>query len=321
MAPKIDLCKYLTMKNDDTGALSFMEEDYHENFGFQWTRFNKLQLDSYNGSSESKDRLLHQSEMVEDDFKDKVVLEIGAGNGRFTEVLLQFGAKVIAVDYSSAINANYNNHIESVNKGDLICMRADLFNMPIKKNVFDIVICYGVIQHTGDNKRCLNILASFVGPSGFLLADIYSNSLKHFNPWIYLIRPVFSRIKGSASSKMQIVVKFVDLFFPIQLKILKFLHNKAGLFRYIKYLVNRSPNSVDGINLFLDKKISLKDAKDWSICDTYDAWMPKHDDPVSFKQWKRLLSELDETSDLSVVISKQCGQGNCAVLEMKKSNT
>ena len=320
MASKINLREYLTILPDETEVLSFTEKDYHENFGFQWTRFNKLQLDSYNGSSESKDRLLYQSEMVEDDFKDKVVLEIGAGNGRFTEVLLQFGAKVIAVDYSSAISANFNNHVESVKKGDLICMRADLFNLPIKKNAFDIVICYGVIQHTGDNKRCLNTLASYVGPSGCLLVDIYSNSLKHFNPWIYAIRPVFSRIKGSTSSKMQIVVKFVDLVFPIQLKILKFLHNKAGVFRHIKYLVNRSPNSVYGINLFLNKKISLKDAKDWSICDTYDAWMPKHDDPLSFKKWKKLLSELEEKSDLSVKISKQCGQGNCAVLKMRKSN-
>ena len=320
MASKINLREYLTILPDETEVLSFTEKDYHENFGFQWTKFSRLQLDSYNGSSESKDRLLHQSEMVEDDFKDKVVLEIGAGNGRFTEVLLQFGAKVIAVDYSSAISANFNNHIESVKKGDLICMKADLFNLPIKKNAFDIVICYGVIQHTGDNKRCLNTLASYVGSSGCLLVDIYSNSLKHFNPWIYFIRPVFSRIKGSTSSKMQIVVRFVDLVFPIQLKILKFLHNKAGVFRHIKYLVNRSPNSVYGINLFLNKKISLKDAKDWSICDTYDAWMPKHDDPVSFKKWKKLLSEIEENFELSVKISKQCGQGNCAVLKMRKSN-
>ena len=152
---KINLEEYLTIEPSNKEVLSVLEEEYHENWGFQWTQFNKLQLDSYNGSSETKDRLLNQSELVKENFKDKVVLEIGAGNGRFTEVLLEFGAKVIAVDYSSAIYANFDNHIESVKKGDLLCLRADVFNLPIKKSVFDIVIAYGVIQHTGDNKRCL----------------------------------------------------------------------------------------------------------------------------------------------------------------------
>ena len=174
-----------------------------------------------------------------------------------------------------------------------------------------------MIQHTGDNKRCLNTLASFVGPSGFLLADIYSNSLKHFNPWIYLIRPIFSRIKGSASSKMQIVVRFVDLVFPIQLKILKFLHNKGGIFRYLKYIVNRSPNSVYGINLYLDNKISIENAKNWSICDTYDAWSPKHDNPISLKKWTKLLQKLANKSDFTIHNIKECGQGNCATLQKK----
>ena len=288
--------------------------DYHENFGFQWNRFNKLQLDSYNGSTESRDRLLFQSELNPIDFKGKLVLELGAGNGRFTEVLLGMGARVIAVDFSSAIFANHQNHLEYVKNGSLMCVQGDIFKLPIKKSCFDIVICYGVIQHTGDNIGCMKAISEYLGPKSKLLIDIYSNSLKHFNPWIYLIRPFFSMLNNN-NIKLKIVERFVNFFFPIQLFILRFLHNKRGLFTLIRLFFYRSPNSVYGINLYLQGKISLQNAKEWSICDTFDAWMPHHDHPVSMKKWKKLLNEISQSFNLDIISIKECGQGNCAVLE------
>ena len=295
-------------------VLSLIQESYHENFGYQWNKFNRLQLDSFNGSSESKRRLIEQSELSEGDFKDKTILEIGAGNGRFTEILLGYGAKVIAVDFSSAIYVNHQNNLDSVKAKNLLCIRGDVFDLPIEKAAFDYVICYGVIQHTGDNQKCLDILAGYVNTSGSLLVDIYSNSLKDYNPWIYLIRPFFSRIK-SDERKMEIISKFVSFIFPFQIKVLTFLHNRAGPFKYLRYFFNRSPNSVYGINLFLDGKISLENAKNWSICDTNDAWTPKHDDPVSFKKWNQLIFSLSDKYRFSVNSIKKCGQGNCATLK------
>ena len=311
---EVNLNSLLTTENHNDGVLSYVVETYHENFGYQWNKFNKLQLDSFNGSSESKDRLLEQSELLPEDFNNKTILEVGAGNGRFTEILLSFGAKVLAVDYSTAIYANYDNNLESVRSNKLVCIRGDVFDLPIKQESFDYVICYGVIQHTGDNEKCLNTLAKYVHKSGSLLVDIYSNSLKDFNPWIYMIRPFFSKI-NSDEKRMRIVSKFVDLVFPIQLKILSLLHNKSGLLKFIRYFVNRSPNSVYGINLYLDGKISIEHAREWSICDTNDAWTPKHDDPVSFKNWKRLINNLALRYSFHIKTIKKCGQGNCATLK------
>ena len=312
-----DLLKLLTVETTGEKVLSFIEDEYHDNFGFQWNKFSKLQLDSYNGSSESRDRLHNQSELIDQDFRNKLILEIGAGNGRFTEILLSYGARVIAVDYSEAINTNFSNHHEDVKKGNLQCIRADLFNLPIKRNSFDIVLCYGVIQHTGNNRLSLETLSSFVGPQGILLVDIYSNSLRHFNPWTYAIRPLFSFVKDD-NLKIKIVENFVNLVFPIQLFLLKFLHGKKGIFKVFRYILNRSPNSVYGINLFLEGKISLEDAKSWSVCDTFDAWMPKHDQPVSFRKWNNMIELQSKLSDFSIRVIKECGQGNCAVLKSRK---
>ena len=50
----------------------FLNDEYHENFGIQWNRFNKLQLDSFNGSNESCDRILVQSELEKSFLKIKL---------------------------------------------------------------------------------------------------------------------------------------------------------------------------------------------------------------------------------------------------------
>ena len=52
---------YLTLEFPDDGVLTLLDDEYHDNFGYQWNRFNKLQLDSHNGSDESEGRLLNQS--------------------------------------------------------------------------------------------------------------------------------------------------------------------------------------------------------------------------------------------------------------------
>ena len=295
---------------DPKSVLSLIEDDYHENFGIQWNRFSKLQLDSFNGSSESKDRLDNQSKLDPAYFKDKNVLELGAGNGRFTEILLNYGANVVAVDFSSAIYANFSNHHAYVINRKLFCIRGDLFNLPLIQSSFDIVVCYGVIQHTGNNLLALTTLSRYVIPDGKLLVDIYSHSFKHLNPWIYLIRPFFALIKNE-SLKLNIVERFVRFIFPLQLFLLSSLHNQKGLLRFLRYFINRSPNSVYGINLYLDNKISKENAINWSICDTYDAWSPKHDHPVSLKRWKNLLSKL---TDFKISHVSDCGQGWCATL-------
>ncbi len=295
------------------GVIRHTSDSYHENFGFQWNKFDKLQLDSFNGSTESEDRFFEQNLLKPMDLKGKLVLEVGAGCGRFTEILLKHQAIVVAVDYSTAIDANYKNHHAHVAQGNLMCIQADVFDMPIHDSAFDIVICYGVIQHTGRNKACLHKLSSFLNPNGLLLVDIYSNSLKHYNPWVYLIRPFFSRVKNY-QSQMNFVEKFVNFIFPAQLKILSLLHNKKGILKYMRYIVNRSPNSVYGINLFLDGKISIDHAKQWSIMDTFDGWMPHHDDPVSKVEWAGLLEELSLSKSLIVDLNNICGQGYCAQL-------
>src|SRR5437762_8433499 len=82
-------------------------ENYADNFGFQWNRFRKTQLDSHTGLPISRDRLFFSTEWPAEELRGKRVMDAGCGAGRFAEVSLSTGARVVAVDYSSAVDACY----------------------------------------------------------------------------------------------------------------------------------------------------------------------------------------------------------------------
>lgn len=291
----------------------FTEAGLHSNFGLQWQVFSTTQLDSVNGSSESENRLLHQSQLTQSDFSNKVILEIGCGNGRFTELLLRYGAKVVAVDYSEAVLANLKNNKSYFESGKLLLLQADLFELPLVKEAFDIVIVYGVIQHTGNNFRALSASASYVKVGGRLLVDVYSTSLKHFNPLIYCMRSIVRLLRLTDGQLLRFVKGYVSVVFGPQYLLLRLLHNKGGILKWLRYAVNRSPSSVYGINLLLDGVISKEVARDWCVLDTFDAWGPKFDHPLSNGAWRKLLQRLESRGLITEAVIES-GQGNVAKL-------
>jgi SAM-dependent methyltransferase len=247
------------------------------------------------------------------DFKNKLILEVGSGNGRFTELFLKYGAKVIAIDYSTAIDANLKNHMKYFQEGVFLPLQADLFEIPLARASFDMVFCYGVIHHTGDNLRALKSIAKYVKKDGKLFVDIYAVSLIHYNPFIYLMRFILQIFKISDLARLEFVKSFIKFIFPIQVYVLTYLYKKRGILKYIRYIINRSPNSVYGINLWLDGKITKKCAYDWCIMDTFDSCAPKHDHPVTIRQWNDLL---DSIVDMGFLIENvgSSGQGYTAIM-------
>lgn len=87
------------------GVLDFISStgrDYCDNFGKQWNRFREVQLDSLTTKSESRDRFFAETGWTPAKIKGKLLLDAGCGAGRFAEVALEAGARVVAVDISEA---------------------------------------------------------------------------------------------------------------------------------------------------------------------------------------------------------------------------
>jgi len=145
--------------------------NYATSFGLQWNKFSKTQLDSYTGTTISKDRLKRLCGGDLSIFNGKKVLEIGCGAGRFTEIMLEAGATVFAVDISSAVEANYQN---CKNYPNYVVCQASVYELPFKYDDFDIVVCIGVIQHTPEPEKTIKTLCKYVKPAGNLIIDHYT---------------------------------------------------------------------------------------------------------------------------------------------------
>ena len=136
------------------------EINYTNSFGLQWNRFVGTQLDSAQGTNRSRDRFMSETQWTENDLSGKFVLDAGCGAGRFSEIALSLGAKLIGVDFSSSTNAAASN----LNSGEKLIIQSDLSALPLKDQSMDFIYCIGVLQHTSAPEtivkelfRCLKI--------------------------------------------------------------------------------------------------------------------------------------------------------------------
>src|SRR5262252_9532171 len=109
------------------GVPRFTVERYAASFGYQWNRFSRTQLDSANGTTESRDTFLEKTGFRLEELRGKRVLEIGCGMGRFLEVVAGAGAEVVGIDISTAVNAA---HANVGRRPNVDILQADVFSLP-----------------------------------------------------------------------------------------------------------------------------------------------------------------------------------------------
>lgn len=163
------------------GIPRFVEaENYSEDFGTQWNMFSKTQLDSFTGFDNSEARLARCLQGNLASLRNTKVLEAGSGAGRFTEILLKYGAVVHSFDYSNAVEANAKNngHHER-----LVLAQADIRKMPFPKADYDYVVCLGVLQHTPNPEESIRYLWKMVRPGGTLVVDHYLWNWRNILPY------------------------------------------------------------------------------------------------------------------------------------------
>jgi len=231
---------------------------YAAAFGEQWKRYRQTQLDSYTGLTVTETRLRRcLGEDVWHSLQGKLVLEVGCGAGRFTELLLKQGARVVSVDLSEAVTANKDNCPLSE---DHCIIQADVRQLPLAERQFDIVLCLGVVQHTPSPEETLENLALQVRQGGRLVIDHYVRNLSHYTkPAALLLRPMCKRLPAVVRGRA--VEALVHLWFPAHLFVgrkypwaHKFLSRLSPLICYVA----SCPELADDLQ------------KEWALLDTHD---------------------------------------------------
>ena len=140
----------------------YTKYDTQDLFGKLWIeRFNQKKLNSL---PVLKD-LLKRSGFNLEFFKNKKILDIGCGSGRFTLAFAKLGAKLsVGVDLG-AEGLKLGKFLAKKNKiHNVKFYTANVLKLPFKDNSFDFVFCKGVLHHTGNTYKGLSELKRVMKP-------------------------------------------------------------------------------------------------------------------------------------------------------------
>lgn len=245
------------------GIPRFVSDDqqYCENFGWQWEKFRRTQIDAFNGLKESELRFNAETGWEPKEMKGELTLDAGCGAGRFSAIAAQYGAKVVAVDLSSAVDACAANMQEL--GLDVEIVQASLYKLPFRPGTFDRIFSLGVVQHTPDPKLTIRTLPVFLKPGGRLALWIYEKRWTRFLMSRNLIRYVTKKLPRRANYGFSVAA--VTVLFPVTAA----LSLIPGLRKAVP-LVPISSRHYWG-------KMSLKQQWEWTLLDTFDSYSAAHE--------------------------------------------
>lgn len=153
------------------GIPRFVGSDkYVGSFSYEWNRWNKVQLDMANGRRESEDTFAQKTGFTPEELKGKLVLDVGCGAGRFLDVASRWGARVVGVDLSFAVEASHQN----VGSRDTVAViQADVFHLPFRPETFDAIFSIGVLHHSRDTREAFLQLPKLLKNGGDLSVWLY----------------------------------------------------------------------------------------------------------------------------------------------------
>lgn len=139
-----------------------------ELFGEEWNIYHGT--DGYFGSKDLFFDFVRGLSPV--DFKDKIVLDAGCGSGRFDKVISSLGPKyVIAMDFSDSVEASFNNTKDLEN---VLVVQGSILEPPFSKEIFDLIVTIGVVDHMPDTKKALEVLKGLMHKEGKLSFWVYA---------------------------------------------------------------------------------------------------------------------------------------------------
>ncbi len=251
-------------------------DTYASSFGYQWNKFSRTQLDAKQKQI-SKIRFYATAKWPEN-LQGQLVLEAGCGAGRFSGVALDTGAEVYSFDLSNAVDACMANteSIEQKNRHHIF--QADIYKVPLGRDMFDKIFCFGVLQHCPDVRKAYLSLIPFLKPGGELVVDCYlSQPLKDMFNLKYLLRPVFKWWRLSWLFKLCSVATSMEY----DLK--AFLVKVPLIGRHIANLV-----PIGALNYEPEYYFSVSEIKEIKALSMFDMLSPKYDQPQKisdFRSW------------------------------------
>jgi ubiquinone/menaquinone biosynthesis C-methylase UbiE/uncharacterized protein YbaR (Trm112 family) len=251
------------------------QANYADSFGMQWNRFRQTQLDSFSGQAISARRFWKATGWSPNDLRGQWVLDVGCGAGRFAEVALEAGANVVALDYSSAVDACFGN-LRS--HPSLHVVQGDIYALPFDAARFKFVYSLGVLQHTPDVAAAFAALPPMVSAGGRLCVDYYQKSWKSLLHLKYWLRPVTTRMPSPVL--FAVLERLVPVLLPV-----------SRLLGSVPFIGSALIRTVPIVNYYETLPLSARQQHEWSLLDTFDWFSPRYDHPQTAATVRRWMEQ------------------------------
>ncbi len=102
------------------------------------------------------------------------LLDAGCGSGKYSLPLKMRGFDVVAVDVSSGALKRANANIKA-RKEDIDFLAADICELPFSDGSFDVIWCYGVLQHLllKERESAIREFRRLLGKGGLLFIEVF----------------------------------------------------------------------------------------------------------------------------------------------------
>jgi ubiquinone/menaquinone biosynthesis C-methylase UbiE/uncharacterized protein YbaR (Trm112 family) len=234
-------------------------EDYVGNFGFEWTTHAQTQLDGKD-SHTSERQFREEMRVNPEELRGKMVLDAGCGMGRYAEVASRFGARVIGMDLSRAVESAHKNIGDREN---VQIMQANLLKLPFPDQTFDFIYSIGVLHHTPNCEATFRGLVRLLKPGGKIVIWLYQG----YNRTSYRMSDLYRKVTTKMSNKLLHKLCYVSV--PLY---------------YVEVVLNKLYLRPVAAVLRIMIPISHHPDANWRVLDTFDWYSPKYQSKHTYEE-------------------------------------
>ena len=145
--------------------------------------------------------------------------------------------------------------------------------MPHMKMKFDLVFCRGMLQHTPEPARAIELIHQWVAPGGVVAFDIYAPGRFGKLGAKYLLRPVIQRL-FTFDSLSRFLERYAEQVLRIRWALKPFLPRRSK--RLLDYVL--PVYDYRGFHPLSEEQLI-----EWGKLDTLDAMFARYDNPMKYE--------------------------------------
>jgi SAM-dependent methyltransferase/uncharacterized protein YbaR (Trm112 family) len=172
-----------------------------ESFGYQWTHFHEMATDF-------RENFLEYIHPVDETFfPGKLGIDIGCGFGRHIYNAALFGADMVGLDISDAIESTRKNTEQLPN---VHLVQANIYQPPFEDGTFDFAYSIGVLHHLPDPEAGFQRVTRLVKPNGSVFIWVYSKTRTVANLLLEAVRAVTTRLPAPLQNAISWTAAVID---------------------------------------------------------------------------------------------------------------